>query len=419
MNEQPSTADVPEQVIDSVDGWLLSSNELELTQHKVAQINARAAKRGFTGELKVVAEPEDFAQTIAGHRVITHGFRTTITGTAPCYEGWRFLGAVDGLGDEAILRLAPGVAEDLVSHADLRPGHCDHCHHARSRKHVMLVQHTTTGEIRHVGSTCLKDFLGWKTRPVLIWEDEITEQLERLSFGGPGAWSMRDVMVLAFAVTKVMGWASKAMCEGREDLIPTSTWVRALLNRESKAREVQDEVRDVMADAQAQADAARELLLQHTANATYGYLANLGALLRSDMVEAKHLALAVSSVAAYHHAVSTQAEREARQQAAEQRRELAQASQWLGEVGEKITIAGTITTKTFIAGDWNRSSSWLIVVQTAAGIAKTFTAARWADDVEVGDHVSLTGKVKSLDVYQEARQTLMTRCKLNAGAAAA
>lgn len=99
MNEQPSTADVPEQVIDSVDGWLLSSNELELTQHKVAQINARAAKRGFTGELKVVAEPEDFAQTIAGHRVITHGFRTTITGTAPCYEGWRFLDAMEHYGN--------------------------------------------------------------------------------------------------------------------------------------------------------------------------------------------------------------------------------------------------------------------------------------------------------------------------------
>lgn len=53
----------------------------------------------------------------------------------------------------------------------------------------------------------------------------------------------------------------------------------------------------------------------------------------------------------------------------------------------------------------------MIVVDTHEGVAKTFTTARWGQDVKQGDTLTLAGTVKRHDVYQAAKETILARCK--------
>lgn len=104
------------------------------TVEKIAKINARARKRGFTGRLEVTGErtvhvntgdPLPFPDLPMFAEVVR--YETTITGEAPCYEGWEFLAALDSLttadgASEWIVRCAPGVTDDSVDRRALRPG---------------------------------------------------------------------------------------------------------------------------------------------------------------------------------------------------------------------------------------------------------------------------------------------------------
>lgn len=105
------------------------------------------------------------------------------------------------------------------------------------------------------------------------------------------------------------------------------------------------------------------------------------------------------------------AEREAK--AAEKQARI-DASKWLGEEGEKVTVSGTVRFARWIDGYYGASR--LIVIDHGAGEAKTFTTAKWADDVEAGDEVTITGTVKRQEVstYHETegmKVTTLTRCK--------
>ena len=155
---------------------LLSLAEFTATKAKAAALNARAIKRGWTGRTEVAGErrvitnlgnPLPFPLYPAGAQIVR--FETTVTGEAPCYGGWRFLAALDATpaADGAvnwIVRCAPGVDDDALNRGQLRQGACDHCETVRpGRRHLYAVQHTDTGELRQVGSTCIKDFLGWST----------------------------------------------------------------------------------------------------------------------------------------------------------------------------------------------------------------------------------------------------------------
>ncbi len=89
----------------------------------------------------------------------------------------------------------------------------------------------------------------------------------------------------------------------------------------------------------------------------------------------------------------------------------ARPAEYLGAVGEKITLTGEVVLAMTVDGYMPDTSQRLLVVQTDRGAAKVYTTARWAWDVDKGEQVSLTATVKRLDVYEGRPQTLITRAK--------
>ncbi len=408
---QPLTAPPTAAVGDPADpgqgeyGWFLTGDELAATRHKLAQISRRATAKGFTGQLDITAEPAARTWTPApgAPPVTVHGFEVTITGQPPSYEGWRFLAAVDNVAGQPILRYPPGTEEaDQVPNDEVRPGVCDHCHTVRDRTRTLLVRHDDTGELKQVGSTCLKDFLGWQAMPVFLDTDTVRDQLERgAGRSQTGPWELTGVLAYSWAIIAEHGWVPASAGLHRT---PTRDLVTTVLLNQRGATDILHSIRPRLPDAAAMAARIISDLTDQLAGETSGYGGNLKALLAAGIVPVKQLGLAVSAVHAWERSTTPQA---AAEPAAP--RVLHHA----GTVGEKITVTGTVTTLAHLPGyQWNSPTQRLIVIDCGDAIAKTITTAGWSTSVGRGDTVTLTGTVKAHDHYRDVPQTVLTRCTL-------
>lgn len=481
--------------------WFLSSDELAATVAKIAKINARAARKGFTGHIEVHSEPDTRSYTPAPGAlpVTVHGWAVSITGRPPSYAGWQFVAVVDTVGDArpapvtrsfaldepayfyrvepvivgpdgewrpvgpgelgvrerlrfdvcevnpkgesnlvqdqptwddakahtdrlstsfaatgtplfplpdlkpgVILRYPPG-AEQTIDNDSIRPGVCDHCHTDRPRNTTVLVQHETTGELRQVGRSCLKDFLGWSTAPVFIDADTVRSEVEgSLGTRVSPEWDLESVLTYAWAVIETYGWVPASNAGSRP---ATRDLVADAIRGGRHGDIILTAIAPKLAEGQQMASRIVADLAPTLTDPT-GYEANLAAILRTGRVNpAKHLGLAVSAVNAWHRLNEDVIAEEAK---AGQRHELRHA----GRVGERITLTGTVTIRMGVEGyRYDSPPQMLIVLDCGDAVAKMITTAAWAYDVKQGDQLTVTGTVKAHAEYKGIPQTVLLRPK--------
>src|SRR5258708_15012679 len=147
----------------------LNDSEYAATVAKIDKLNARAARRGWTGRITIEREQVEVRETTeAGFETVRVVNEVKISGEPPKYEGWTFLAKLD-FDPEAglIVSTAPGVGS--VDRTGLIEGACGHCNTDRDRRHCFLVRHEDGRQVQ-VGSTCIQNFLGWDAKPVFISE---------------------------------------------------------------------------------------------------------------------------------------------------------------------------------------------------------------------------------------------------------
>lgn len=384
--------------------WFLSADDLAATRQKLATIAARAARKGFAGtiDLHAVSATRTHTPAPGAPPVTIHGFDVTITGEPPKFAGWRLLAAIDKVGDSAVLRYLPGVEQNIPNDT-VRPGECDHCHTRRSRTKVLLVEHDTTGERKQVGSSCLKDFLGWSTLPVILTTDELRDQLTVAHRGRSGDLDLASVLTYSWAVIAAHGWTPSTTA-GQHRMATRDLVSTAIHGRRGSAA--------LLASIQPHLDEGRRMAPQiiDTLTAAFtepsGYQANLSAILQAGQVGPRHLGLAVSAVSAYLRITQQQATRDER---AGRRVTL----DYTGEVGEKLTLTGTITVLLHVDGfTWHSPSRRMIILDCETSVAKMITGASWAYDVERGDQITITGTIRKHEDWHGTPQTVIVRPKL-------
>lgn len=393
--------------------WALTPEEFAATKDRAEAINARAVKRGFTGRIEVTGSTREITETdeagLSRTRLVVDA---TISGEAPSYNGWTFLAAVDSIptesGNDFVLRTAPGVEESGVDRAALAPGRCEHCNTVRAnRRYTYLVRHES-GETRQVGSTCIKDFTGWAGKPVFISLDELTDDLTDFLGGfassGP-EYTPETVVAAAWAISRLFGWVPASGAS------PTRSLVTSYLYGTSRAdRELRQEI---AAEVVAAADMAKVIIpaLLDGLDGASDYVLNLKTLLRASHVEHRHMGIVVSAVAAYERMTGETARRKAE---AEERARNQVEAQYAGTVGEKITVTGTVTRLKPVEGSfgYNPTTSMLVIVEGGTTVAKMFTTAAWAWEIEQGDEITVTATVTAHEDYQGVKQTALVRPKL-------
>jgi hypothetical protein len=376
----------------------LSPTEFHLTQERIEKINARAAKKGFTGRFEVTGTRVEASETTEfGFPVTKVYYDTEITGEAPSYNGWKFLAVLDwddfaGL----VVRTSPGV--ESVDRSSLVEGYCDHCNTNRRRNLTYLVLNTETGEQKQVGSTCIKDFLGWDGTPVFVSEQEVREEgFGGFGVGGWDGYSVETVMALSVAAIKAFGWVPASHGYGT-----TKQAVVDCLSRRTKHNaEIQDAV---AAQVEGSYDRAA-LVLDYVRSAEFAgeseYVLNLKAIATADEVTYKNLGILVSAPQAYAKHVERQsliAERES-----------FPASEHFGAVGDKVEFTGTITLIRWIDGAYGTTVLYKIRANDGR-IVSWFASREALGDME-NVEVTIKGTIKKHDEYQGQKSTVLTRCK--------
>lgn len=379
--------------------WALSHGEYLATIEKIAKINDRAVKRGFTGRLAVEGTREERVSThpLTGMEIREVVYNTRVTGEAPSYGGFVFLARIDRVGDSFVISTAPGV--DHVERSLVRAGECDHCGMNRQRNNTYLVRNEMTGETVNVGSTCIKDFLGWDASVVFFSDSDIS--VEQGGSYVERAYSVDTILALAYAAIKAHGWVARSSYDGTPtaDLVGLALAGRRLTEREEAI------VRGLRAHAEEAGSMVQQVkgyILSDDFNGASTYVENLKVLVAADVATYKHLGLLASAPQAYLRAVEKVAEQKAAKASSA-------GSVHVGNVKDKVTVKGTIESVRFIQGNYGTTTLYTILGEDN-NLYKWFSSAGILGE-ESGVAVHITGTVKSHDEYNGTMSTVLTRCK--------
>ncbi len=373
----------------------LTDGQLDATRDKIAKLNARAVKRGWNGRLTLEAGDRKRVteKTPMGFEVRYWVTPVEITGEPPKYNGWTFLARVDLDAEVGItVSAAPGVEVGPELRAYAR-GQCDHCHIDRKRNSTYLVRNDA-GETLEVGSTCLKDFLGWDTSPVFLSTDDVTE-----SFGPRviDRFDTETVLAAAWAVIKAYGFHRSDSYE-----LSTKSQVLDLLSDNKRRNELVKDALPYLADSYQQGREVRSFVLSDAFRGDSDYVWNLKRIAAVDDVTYKHIGYLVSAPQAWAREQERTLVRE---------RESANVNNTpAGNLGDRITVNVEVKTIKYIDGPYGMSTLYTMTGDDNR-LYKWF-ASKSALGEEAGRKATITGTIKKYDDYRGVFSTSLTRCKV-------
>ncbi len=379
--------------------WCLSPASFEATRAKIDKLNARAVKKGFTGRLELVYEKTTVEHDTAIGKVSEVVYKVRIGGEPPSYNGWRLIASVDFIVTGAIVNTAPGVTK--VDRSLIEPGKCDHCKHNRQRVKAYLVINDQ-GEQLQVGSTCLKDFIGWSTFPSYVSSRELSDDLDGFLSGGywPRTWSTEAVLMAAWATIKLDGYVRA----GDWEATPTKRVVEAILDPSPKeARKVRERYGALTEESREVAQKTREFILSDDFAGDSEYVLNMKTALSNDSVEPRHFGLVVSAPQAWarHQERSLIRERERTET----------VNEFVGNVKERITVNVKVKSVRYIAGDFGSTTLYTMVADTGH-VFKWFASSDKLGDQPTTEFQKVTGTIKDHNEYNGVKSTIITRCKV-------
>lgn len=380
-----------------VSGYTLTPEQFYATCEKFTKINERAAKKGLAGQVALKVLRREMVETEPNSGVYEEQVEVLITGTAPKFGGWTFAARVDSVGDSFTLATHPGV--EYVSRDGIEPGKCDHCGLARDRRTTYVLVNEDGKQVQ-VGSTCIKDFLGWSGH--IAWlEGKSVEPEMGAGYAPAPAYKTHRVLTLAVAAIREYGFVKSGFEGATRDLVWLALNVHRLKSDKDLAA-ARALLHAVTTDDEERASKVQEYLVSDEFAGESSYVDNLKVLAHVEFITDRPLSLLVSAPQAYSRHLGEVAKREARR-----------ASEWIAQPGEKVTVTGQVTkVSNQGAYTYGANDTYLVVLVTEDGDeVKTFTTAQWSREVEEGDKVTLTATVKQHLEWNGNQSTQITRAK--------
>lgn len=334
----------------------------------------------------------------------------SVVGEPPRFEGWTLLAAIDNVEGAVLLRGVPNLSvPDKYRDAD--PTNCDHCGSSRQRTSTYLVRHED-GRILQVGSNCLKDFLGWSVDGVLDVFDSVAGVLDDFDNEGGGGWlednrefPFDHIVRAAATIVSVDGIYVKRNNEA--DAEPTSSRVQTLLFPPKGSPGWYRDFVDKYSGQDERANLIVEKTLEGVARVAEkrdpsDWEYNIITLARANRVPSRHINTAISAVTIGMRAI---------EQEVEARAVDTEPSEYVGAVGERITIKVSVLDSRFVDSDWG--GSYLVTMRQ---VGTPNILKWWASnpEVEADKEYDLTGTVKRHEEWKGRHHTILTRCKTRA-----
>lgn len=215
--------------VEELTGWVYEG-KLGKLQSNISKMNRKAAKLGCDPLLLTVTDETDYRR-INPEDPFSHKIKyikVHLLGETPKLSDWELVAACDH--DPVIgmtVRAVPGKV--LPEQYKENDSYCEHCKSKRQRNSTYIVENTKTNELKRVGSTCIKDFLGHQAAEMFLFrasymtlmlalEDEYGyDRNER----GPEYLGLGYVLALTEKCIAKWGYTSRT--KAKEENLPVST----------------------------------------------------------------------------------------------------------------------------------------------------------------------------------------------------
>ncbi len=361
----------------------------------------RADGEGYSWS-EVTAETKEKRDAKDKQTFIIEFTPVTITAAEPKLAGWKFIATIEHTPLGNLLRSATDSNKNLPAEYRTNKNVCDHCQTARRRKDTYLVQHCSFGDLRQVGRSCIKDFLGHGNPDALaryfdnllsLWSD-LNEVRDDENFFGNAPFAEETGTFLAVAAesVRVNGWVAKSAWDG----YPTATlawdYLTAITVDRTKRLKtygfdsISDESRELANYARAWAIALTDPEIQSS-----DYLYNLKVSCSLDAVTGRRAGIVASVISAYQRHLGDVAYEKVKQE------RKAEASP-VPVTDERIEITGIVISAKWRSSDWGSSLKLTIQTEDGYRVWGSAPASLLADvDTAVGDVVTFTAKVTVSD----------------------
>jgi len=387
-------------------GYMLTLEALQATKDKIAKINAKASKKGLSGRLEVIAEETTVTHDVGGIPVEEILYSTTITGEPPKHNGWVFLATLEFVETGVIVRAVPGAP--TANRDKFEPNKCDHCGTYRRRNETYVVLNEHTGEQLQVGSTCLKDFLGWSGTVAFLTDDDVEREVIGYVGSGSPVYTTESILAVAWACVTTFGYA-----KAHEDNPTKATVYTVIAARENRYnRELKARIAPVAKDAVPMAQKLREFILSDEFGpANNDYVQNLKTYCAANTNTARSFGFLASVPQAYARHLEKTLIRE--------RANANRKNEWIGTLRKRQTFKVKVRAVKWLEDFYSPygGSKPLYTLITEDGYTLKWFASNdsvLGKDVtpEDQDFFDLVGTVVNHEEYEGYKSTCINRCKL-------
>ena len=375
---------------------------LVVLEEKFKKLEKKAKRLGLktpTFEVKRYipeVKQDPILRAIEGVNDIPAKYEIELHGEFPKLAGWDLVGTVEHTEFGNILRTIPGRSMN-PAYREQAPT-CDHCETSRARKETFVVINTDSQEIKRVGRSCLKDYLGSSLERIvysaMILRTFSELEDEEYQSGGTRASGMEIVEYLAkcVAVIRTEGYylsKTKAQVSGG---MPTS---------EVASQELFASPKDVTIETlpEDRTEALRLLNWISSAPANSEYEQNLKIISKMFLIQAKHRGYVASIPAHYRR----QEEREEQQKV--ELKEKAK-SEYFGTEGKRENFKLTLDKKFFFDTEFGRMAIYKF--KDESGNTAVWKTGSYAS-IEDGETVEVRATVKEHKEYRSEKQTVLSR----------
>lgn len=292
---------------------------------------------------------------------------------------------------------------------------CQHCNTNRKRKFYYILQNEEDGSYITVGKSCLKDFIGHtNVEKIAEFFQDVKSLEEEFSLGGyngklPMAYSVDMVLSVAYVSIKNRGYVKSSRDEYEEyedNRQSTKSHVYDifyLYDKPDTSKISYQEYRDLFNEAMELDDSLIEDMKNFilSQGADTSFMQNLQAIIKDNFVIEKMFGYIVCIPQMYMKAKEKELKEELKAK-------VNANSSYVGEVDSKIDLEVTFSNIIFYETMYGTMRIYLFVDEDNNQIVwKTGTVK----DLEIGDKLLLSAKVKEHTEYKGVKQTMVLRPK--------
>ncbi len=347
---------------------------------------------------------------------ITRRFVIIEVEAKPIIADWELIASLEHTKEGNIIHHIGNNIEVPERYYNVAP-YCEHCNVNRYRKNSFIIHNVKTDEFKQVGKTCLNDFTGNVNAE---WLASFYSMFSKLAiFEAPQGgynnseryFSIIDVLTYTVAVTNIYGYCKSGSDNATGEIVKDFYIVNECGGYPFK--EVNKCIKEKMQSVNFKitthdVEIAKEIIAYvNTMQDNNNYTHNIKTLCASTMVSYGNVNLLVSAITCYNRNIERKAKEEARKKEASK-------SNHIGNIKDKLTINiaswKCLTSWSNCYDGYHETTTFLYQFVDNDGNVFTWKTQKFFDD-DVTLH-EITGTVKAHNVFRDAKQTELTRCKV-------